>query len=167
MQSSPPNISKATRTIITSDKWKNKNGSGLDITGRFGHEKWILIFANNETTVEELFDRHKWPDKIADNEFELKVPRIFPAAYSLVIQQFYDSWNINEDHYAGHSECPEVQQIRRQIGQNHKIKRTQLLINKEQDQHLSYDFNKQKFPPLPSSPMQQQQHEDFQSRPYT
>ncbi|CAF5181505.1 unnamed protein product, partial [Rotaria magnacalcarata] len=75
--------------------------------------------------------------------------------------------NCDQDHYAGHSECPEVQQIRRQIGQNHKIKRTQLLINKEQDQHLSYDFNKQKFPPLPSSPMQQQHHEDFQSRPYT
>ncbi|CAM4858322.1 unnamed protein product [Rotaria socialis] len=133
IQSSPPNISKLTRTTITSDsmeivhktafppysitlknsqhneqltdcklvehlilEWKNKNRSELDITGRFGHEKRILIFANNETTFEELLDQHKWPDKIADDEFELKVLRIFPSAYSLVIQQFYNGWNINE-----------------------------------------------------------------------
>jgi hypothetical protein len=262
-------------------EWMNKNKFELDITGRFGHDKRLLIFANNNTSFEELFDQQKWPNKIANNEFEVIVPRIFPAAYSLVIHQFFTNWNINEvfeelktnypslvkltrmmsvnnkplnlvradfcsasqvkillkdgritighmkntvkqyyqpvkirkcmrcyshqhntnectssvqlcircgldhpfnnncqnqikcancgqDHYAGHSACPEVQKIRRQISQDQKIKRTQLLINHEQEQHLQHGYNSQAFPPLPSTPMQQQQHQErVQVRPRT
>jgi hypothetical protein len=77
-------------------EWNNKNGFELNITGRFDHEKCLLIFANDNTTFEELFDQHKWPDKIADIEYDFKVPRIFPAAYSIVIHQFFINLNINE-----------------------------------------------------------------------
>jgi hypothetical protein len=262
-------------------EWKNKNGFELDITGRFGHEKCLLIFANNNTTFEELFIQDKWPNKINDLEYNLKVPRILPAAYSIVIHQFFINWNTNEvqeelktiypslinltrmisinnkplnlvradfcsaiqvkhvlnegritighmknmvkpyhppvrirkcmkcyshqhntnectspvqlcircgldhpfnnncqnqikcancgqDHYAGHSACPEVQEIRRQISQNQKIKRTQLLISQEKEQNIQQIYNEHTFPPLPSTPTQQHQYQErLQPQPRT
>ena len=42
---------------------KNKNGSDLNITSRCGHEKYLLVFANDGTTFEELFDQHLWLKK--------------------------------------------------------------------------------------------------------
>ncbi|CAF4894084.1 unnamed protein product [Rotaria socialis] len=221
-------------------EWKNKNGFELDITGRFGHEKRILIFANNETTFEELFDQHKpsWNINEVQDELKITYPPLIkltimhsfinkplnlvradfcsleqvkklmdtgrisighmkntlkqyhpPAKISKCMKCFSHHHNTKEcssqvqlcvrcglnhpfnnncqneikcvncsqDHYVGHLACPEV----RQIGQNQKIKRTHLLINQEQDQHLCYVFNKQTFPPFPSSPIQQQNHEDF------
>ncbi|CAF3973729.1 unnamed protein product [Rotaria sp. Silwood1] len=263
-------------------EWKDKNNYVPDITGRFGHGKCLLIFANDETSFEELFNQQNWPTKINDCEFDLKIPRVSPSIYSLVIQQFFNSWNIEEvfedlktlyptlikltrmysfnnkplnlvradfcslqqvkkllddgritidhmknlvkqyhppakiskcmkcyshhhstnectsqvqlcircsldhpynnncqneikcincgqDHYAGHSACPEVQQIRRQISQNQREKRTQLLINLEQDQQLHYNNNNQSFPQLPSTSIQQQQQQPqrYSSQPQT
>lgn len=229
-------------------EWKEKNGNVPSITGRFGHDKCLLIFTNDELTFEDLLDTTKWPTKILDQEYILKIPRILPSSYSLVIQQFFNSWNTDEvlmelqtcyptlvkltrmyssnnkplnlvradfhsshqvktllndgritighmknpvkqyyppikiikcmkcynhhhstnecpspiqlcircgqghsfnincqnaikcincgqDHYAGHSACPEVQQIRRQINKDQKEKRTQLLIHLEQSQN--------------------------------
>jgi len=76
-------------------KWKNKIRTELDIPCRFRHEKCLLrFFANDETIFEEMYSKDKWSDKIADNESDLKVSRIFSAAYSLVIQQFFNSWDI-------------------------------------------------------------------------
>lgn len=247
-------------------EWKKKNGIDLDITGRFGHDSCLLIFANNESSFEELYCRSKWPDKLHNVEFNVKAPRIFPAAYSVIIQQFFSNWNIGEvldelkttypsiinitrmksnnnkplnlvradfcslaqckkilndgkitighmknpvkqyyppvkinkcmkcfshqhntrectslvqlcircgtdhpfnndcqneikcancgqDHYAGHSSCTEVQQIRKQISQNQKIKRAQLLINQEQMQHSQYKHSDHLFPPIPTTPV--------------
>ncbi|CAF4497926.1 unnamed protein product [Rotaria sp. Silwood2] len=225
-------------------EWKNKNDYILNITGRFGHEKCLLIFANDETSSEELFNQLNWPTKINDIEFDIKIPRVSPSIYSLVIEQFFNNWNIEnifqdlktlyptlikltrmysfnnkplnlvradfcslqqvrnlleygritishmknfvkqyhppakinkyhpynnscqneikcvncgQDHYAGHSACPEVLQIRRQINQNQKEKRAQLLINLEQDQHNHYFNNNQSFPPLMSASTHHQQ----------
>ncbi|CAF5116202.1 unnamed protein product [Rotaria sp. Silwood1] len=75
-------------------EWKDKNNYVPDITGRFGHGKCLLIFANDETSFEELFNQQNWPTKINDCEFDLKIPRVLPSIYSLVIQQFFNSWNI-------------------------------------------------------------------------
>ncbi|CAF4905646.1 unnamed protein product [Rotaria sp. Silwood1] len=77
-------------------EWKDKNNYVPDITGRFGHGKCLLIFANDETSFEELFNQQNWPTKINDCEFDLKIPRVSPSIYSLVIQQFFNSWNIEE-----------------------------------------------------------------------
>ncbi|CAF4777630.1 unnamed protein product [Rotaria sp. Silwood2] len=70
-------------------EWKNKNDYILNITGRFGHEKCLLIFANDETSSEELFNQLNWPTKINDIEFDIKIPRVSPSVYSLVIQQVF------------------------------------------------------------------------------
>jgi len=48
-------------------EWKNKNGTELDITGRFGREKCLVIFANDETTFEEMYSKNKWPDILLIN----------------------------------------------------------------------------------------------------
>ncbi|CAF1303861.1 unnamed protein product [Rotaria magnacalcarata] len=57
-------------------EWKSKNNYVLNITGRFGHEKCLLIIANDETSFEELFNQQNWPIKINDSECDLKMPRV-------------------------------------------------------------------------------------------
>ncbi|CAF4696588.1 unnamed protein product, partial [Rotaria sp. Silwood2] len=67
---------------------------------RFGHEKCLLIFTNDETSFEELFNQLNWPTEINDIEFDITIPRVSPSIYSLVIQQFFNNWNI-EDIFQG------------------------------------------------------------------
>ncbi|CAF3774864.1 unnamed protein product [Rotaria socialis] len=88
-----PDIQLIEQFII---EWKNKYSTTLNITGRFGHEKSLLIFANDESSFEDLLMEHKWPAHINEKDFILKIPRILPPAYSLVIRQFFNTWNIEE-----------------------------------------------------------------------
>ncbi|CAF2830813.1 unnamed protein product [Rotaria sp. Silwood2] len=200
-------------------EWKDKNNYVPDITGRFGHGKCLLIFANDETSFEELFNQQNWPTKINDCEFDLKfhdwnieevfedLKTLYPTLIKLtrmysfnnkplnlvradfcslqqvkkllddgritighmknLVKQYHPPEKISkcmkcyshhhitnectsqvqlcircgldhpynnncqneikcincgQDHYAGHSACPEVQQIRRQISQNQREK---------------------------------------------
>ncbi|CAF3615143.1 unnamed protein product [Rotaria sp. Silwood1] len=205
-------------------EWKDKNNYVPDITGRFGHGKCLLIFANDETSFEELFNQQNWPTKINDlradfcslqqvkkllddgritiDHMKNLVKQYHPPAkiskcmkcyshhhstnectsqvqlcircsldhpYNNNCQNEIKCINCGQDHYAGHSACPEVQQIRRQISQNQREKRTQLLINLEQDQQLHYNNNNQSFPQLPSTSIQQQQQQPqrYSSQPQT
>ncbi|CAF4285376.1 unnamed protein product [Rotaria sp. Silwood2] len=295
MQSTPPSNHTITGTTKASDykvlkqiskfppysiTFKRSSQDEQVTDRRFEHGKYLLIFVNDETSFEELFNQQNWPTKINDCEFDLKISRALPSIYSLVIQQFFNSWNFedvfedlktlyptlikltrmysfnnkplklvradfcslqqvkkllddgritighmknlvkpyhspakiskgmkcyshhhttnectsqvqlcircgldhpynnncqneikcincSQDHYAGHSACPEVQQIRRQISQNQREKRTQLLINLEQDQQLHYNNNNQSFPQLPSTSIQQQQQQQHQPQRYS
>ncbi|CAF1303880.1 unnamed protein product [Rotaria magnacalcarata] len=94
----------------------------------------------------------------------LEDERITMGHMKNLVKQYHPPAKIN--HYAGHSACPEVQEIRRQINQNQREKRTQLLINLEQDQQLHYNNNNQSFPPLPSTSIQQKQHKNDRNNIY-
>ena len=58
--------------------------------------------------------------------------------------------NCGQQHFPGHPACPVVQQIRKQLTEQHKVNRVQLLVNQQQQQQ--HRFNSQQstndFPPL-------------------
>jgi hypothetical protein len=57
--------------------------------------------------------------------------------------------NCQQHHYSGHSSCPVVQQKRKQITEQQKLHRAQMLIKQQQQQHV-YSHNPSLFPSLPS-----------------
>ncbi|CAF1363313.1 unnamed protein product [Didymodactylos carnosus] len=76
--------------------WKNQHNKDINITGRFGHNQWLLIFANEPQTFEDLLNEQSWPDKLNNSEILIKQPRQLPSSYSLVIQQFHKNWKEKE-----------------------------------------------------------------------
>ena len=53
------------------NKWKINNGIEIDIIGRFGFKKVLLIFPRNAATLDELLDKNHWPNTIDDIEYKL------------------------------------------------------------------------------------------------
>ncbi|CAF1404808.1 unnamed protein product, partial [Didymodactylos carnosus] len=49
------------------------------------------------------------------------------------------------EHYAGHSSCPQVREIRREVGEKYRKMRTEQIVRQEQ---LEYDEDRQNFPKL-------------------
>ncbi|CAF0868310.1 unnamed protein product, partial [Didymodactylos carnosus] len=76
--------------------WKNQHNKDINITGRFGDKQWLLIFANEPQTFEDLLNAQSWPDKLNNSEILIKQPRQLPSTYSLVIQQFHKNWKEKE-----------------------------------------------------------------------
>ncbi|CAF1176840.1 unnamed protein product, partial [Rotaria magnacalcarata] len=84
---------------ITDDlilKWKNQHGIDLIITARFGHMHSLLVFADDSSTFESLLDPNRWPRTLNEVEIAVNIPRQFPPAYSLIIQQFHRNWSEDE-----------------------------------------------------------------------
>jgi len=77
-------------------EWKTKNSKQLDIIGRFGFKKVLLVFARNIATLDELLDKNRWPIKIDGNDYTIKFPKILPETYSLVIKDFQLTWKEEE-----------------------------------------------------------------------
>ncbi|CAF2828461.1 unnamed protein product [Rotaria sp. Silwood2] len=70
----PASIKEITDDLTS--KWKNQHGIDLTITARF--------------------ESNRWPRTLKEVDIEVNVPRQFPPAYSLIIQQFHRNWNEDE-----------------------------------------------------------------------
>ncbi|CAF4413326.1 unnamed protein product, partial [Didymodactylos carnosus] len=76
--------------------WSITHNKLINVTGRYGHNKSLLIFANDSATFEELMVSQRWPNRLSQSDIEIKQPRQYPSMYSLVIQRFHRKWKADE-----------------------------------------------------------------------
>ncbi|CAF3443033.1 unnamed protein product, partial [Rotaria sp. Silwood2] len=76
--------------------WKIKNNNELNVIGRFGYKKLLLVFARDRSTLDDLLNQNLWPNKIGNDDYTVKYPKILPEMYSLVILDFQITWKEDE-----------------------------------------------------------------------
>ncbi len=101
--------------------WKSKHSKDLNIIGRFGYNKNLLVFAKDIDTFDVLVHKPHWPKKILEQEYEMKLPRIFPAAYSIVIKQFPRNWDELETAEEMKEKYPALIKLTRMYGRNDTV----------------------------------------------
>jgi hypothetical protein len=72
--------------LITTSKIQHKKD--LNIIGWFGYNKCLLVFAKDVDTFDDIVQESRWPEKIQESEYEIKLPRVFPPSFLLVVQHF-------------------------------------------------------------------------------
>ncbi|CAF0980460.1 unnamed protein product [Adineta steineri] len=80
--------------------WKSQFKKDLNIIGRYGYKKCLLVFANDLESFDFLIQKLHWPKKIQQLEYEMKLPKVFPPDFSIVVQHFPKNWDeqeINEE----------------------------------------------------------------------
>ncbi|CAF3701115.1 unnamed protein product [Rotaria sp. Silwood1] len=98
--------------------WKKQHNKDLNITGRFGYNKCLLLFANDVDTFDDIIQKSHWPKKIQQLDYEIKLPRVFPPSYSLVVQQFPKNWNELETAEELKERYPSLIKLTRMYGRN-------------------------------------------------
>jgi len=73
--------------------WKTQHKKDLNIIGQFGYNRCLLVFANYIDTFGDIVYKSHWSQKIQESLFEIKLPRVFPLSYILVVQQFPKIWD--------------------------------------------------------------------------
>ncbi len=51
------------------------------------------MFAKDVDTFDDIVQESRWPEKIQEYEYEIKLPRVFPPSFSLVVQYFPKNWD--------------------------------------------------------------------------
>ncbi|CAF3395271.1 unnamed protein product [Rotaria socialis] len=77
-------------------EWRTKNNRNIDIIGRFGYKNVLLIFPRNASTLDDLLEKERWPERISNTNYIIKYPKILPSIYSLIIHDFQSTWNEDE-----------------------------------------------------------------------
>jgi len=93
------NEPQATDRLLINDLiiwWKSQFKKDLNIIGRYGYKKCLLIFANDLESFDFLIQKLHWPKKIQQLEYEMNLPKVFPPDFSLVVQYFPKNWDEQE-----------------------------------------------------------------------
>ena len=98
--------------------WKSQFKKDLNIIGRYGYKKCLLIFANDLESFDFLIHKSHWPKKIQKSEYEMKLPKVFPSDFSLVVQYFPKSWDEQEIILEVKEKYPTLVKLTRLYGQN-------------------------------------------------
>ena len=59
------------------EEWRKQHNRDLNIIGRFGYNKSLLVFASSAEAFDDMTHKTNWPEKINESEYEIKLPRIF------------------------------------------------------------------------------------------
>ncbi|CAF3346536.1 unnamed protein product [Rotaria socialis] len=109
--------SKTDRKLIEEliKEWRIKNNKNIDIIGRFGYKNVLLVFPRNFSTLDDLLETGRWPDRIAGSNYVIKYPKILPATYSLIIHDFQSTWNEDETTKELQEKCVTLRKLTRLV----------------------------------------------------
>ncbi|CAM4888498.1 unnamed protein product [Rotaria socialis] len=109
--------SKTDRKLIEEliKEWRIKNNKNIDIIGRFGYKNVLLVFPRSASTLDDLLETGRWPDRIAGSNYVIKYPKILPATYSLIIHDFQSTWNEDETTKELQEKCVTLRKLTRLV----------------------------------------------------
>ncbi|CAF0925140.1 unnamed protein product [Rotaria sp. Silwood1] len=58
----------------------------------------LLLFANDSSTYEMLFENSSWPNLICNLSFKVTLPRRIPVSYSVIVNRIPREWNVDTIH---------------------------------------------------------------------
>ena len=93
------NEPQATDRLLINDLiiwWKSQFEKDRNIIGRYGYKKCLLIFINDLESFDFLIQKLHRSTKIQQLEYEMKLPKVFPLDFSLVVQHFPKNWDEQE-----------------------------------------------------------------------
>ncbi len=119
----------------------------------------LLLFANDTSTYEMLFEKSSWPDTLCGLKFHVSVPNRIPTSYSILINRIPREWDVDSIRpllIERYSSTAQVVRIFRQDGQPTTRIRVDLRSNEEvqkiiRDSHIYIDSIR--YPATPYKPL--------------
>ena len=74
---------------------KNLNVSSASYSSSSQTQHVLLLFANDSSSYELLFEKNAWPNSICGLSFHVKFPHRIPTSYSIIVNQIPRNWYVD------------------------------------------------------------------------